>query len=82
MKAMRRATVWAVVWLLAGLGIGIVTTLLYAPAAGKKTRRNLSKKVEKGFDNSQDAIEPVVKRLEKEVGELRETMEERIAKLR
>lgn len=80
--AMRRITVMTVLFMALGLGVGAVMALLYAPNAGKKTRHSLSQSIEEGLESGQDAIEPVVKRLEKEMGELRQTVEERIAKLR
>jgi gas vesicle protein len=82
MKAIRRMTMMTVLWLALGLAVGAVMALLYAPAAGKKTRHNLSRNFEEGWSHSQDAIEPMVKKLEKEVGELRQTVEDRIAKMR
>jgi gas vesicle protein len=81
-KAIRRITMLTVLWLALGLGVGAVMALLYAPTAGKKTRHSLTKNIEEGWNNSQDTIEPMVKKLEKELGELRETVEDRIAKLR
>jgi gas vesicle protein len=81
-KAMRKITLLTVLWLTLGLGIGAIMALLYAPTAGKKTRRNLTKNFVEGLSSGQDALDPVIKRLEKEVGELRDTVEERIAKMR
>jgi gas vesicle protein len=81
-QAIRWVTMMTVFWLALGLGVGAVMALLFAPTSGKKLRRNLSRGVEDRLDSGQEAIEPVVKRLEKEVGELRHTLEERIAKLR
>lgn len=70
------------IWFLVGLGAGTAAALLYAPQTGKKTRRELRKDIESTLDDGQDAIEPVVKRLEKEMGELRHTLEEQMSKLR
>jgi gas vesicle protein len=81
-KAVRQITMWAVLWVGLGLAVGTIMALLFAPTAGQKTRHNWSKNLEDGWSSSQDAFEPVVKRLEKEMGELRQTVEERIAKLR
>lgn len=81
-KAMRKITVMTVMWLMLGLGVGAVMALLYAPKSGKKTRRELAKNFEDGFGSSQDAFEPMIKRLEKEMGELRESVEDRFAKMR
>jgi gas vesicle protein len=55
-----------------------VLALLFAPSSGKKVRDNLAKSVGEGLNTGQEAIEPVVKRLEKEFGELRKSVEERL----
>jgi gas vesicle protein len=81
-QAIRQITMMTVLWLAVGLAIGVVMALLFAPSTGQKTRNNLLKSFEEGLDSGQEAIEPVVKKLEKEVGELRQTVEERISKLR
>ena len=81
-KAMRRMTMMTVLWLALGLGIGAVMALLYAPMAGEKTRKQLGKNIEESLKDGQDALEPMVNRLEKEMGELRQTVEDRIAKMK
>lgn len=78
MQATREMTKLTVLFLTIGLGIGAVLALLFAPASGKKIRDNLAKSVGEGLNNSQETIEPVVKRLEKEFGELRKSVEERL----
>jgi hypothetical protein len=81
-QAIRQITMMTVLWLAVGLAMGVVMALLFAPSTGEKMRNNLWKGIEGGLDSGQDAIEPVVKKLEKEVGELRQTVEDRISKLR
>ena len=81
-KAVRQITMWAVLWVALGLAVGAVMAILFAPSAGKKTRHSLTKNLEEGWNSGQDTIEPVVKRLEKEMGELRQSVEDRIAKIR
>lgn len=78
MHAMRDRTVLTLVFLMFGLGIGAVLALLFAPSSGKKVRDNLAKSVGEGLNTGQEAIEPVVKRLEKEFGELRKSVEDRL----
>ena len=80
-KAMRQITILTVLWLTLGLGVGAVMALLYAPTAGKKTRQNLTKNLEESLSSGQDAVDPVIKRLEKEVGDLRQAFDESLAKL-
>jgi gas vesicle protein len=69
-------------WLVVGLGIGALMTLFYAPSSGKKMRRKLSKRVGNGFSGKHNAFEPVINRIEKEVDELRDTLEDHIPKFR
>lgn len=78
MHAMRDRTVLTLVFLMFGLGIGAVLALLFAPSSGKKVRDNLAKSVGEGLNTGQEAIEPVVKRLEKEFSELRKSVEDRL----
>ena len=50
----------------------------FAPVSGKKIRDNLARSVGEGLNNGQETIEPLVKRLEKEFGELRKSVEDRL----
>lgn len=43
------------VWLMAGIAIGATVALLYAPAAGEETRRQLTEKAQKGRDALADS---------------------------
>jgi gas vesicle protein len=81
-KAMRRMTLWTVFLLVLGLSVGAMVALLYAPKEGEKMRRQLAKNIEEGISSGQEALEPTMKKLEKEVGELRHTVEDSIAKMR
>jgi len=76
--AMRARTVLTLGFLTFGLGIGAILALLFAPSSGKKTRHELAKSVEDGWNSGRDTIEPVVKRLDKELTELRKNVEERL----
>jgi gas vesicle protein len=78
MHAMRDRTVLALVFLTFGLGIGAAMALLFAPSSGKKIRHDLAKSVEAGLNDGREAVEPVVKRVEEELAELRENVEERL----
>jgi gas vesicle protein len=81
-KAIRQMTIMTLIWLAVGLGIGAIMALFFAPTSSKKLRKSLSKNFEEGLNSGQEAIEPVVKKLEKEVADLRHTLEDRIAKLK
>ena len=48
------------------------------PSSGKKVRENLARSVGEGLNTGQDAVEPMMKRLEKEFSELRKTVEDRL----
>ena len=76
MHSMLRLTA---ICLIAGLGIGAVLTLLLAPTSGKKIRDGLTKTVEDGLQNGREAVEPMVKRLEKDFDELQKNVEEHIS---
>ena len=70
-----------VLCLIIGLGIGAVLALLFAPVSGKKIREELARTVEDGLQNGRETVEPMVKRLEKDVDELHKNVEERINNL-
>ncbi len=79
MHAMIRLTVLC---LTLGLGIGAVLALLFAPASGRKIRKELAKTVEDGLQNGREAVEPMVKHLEKNLDDLQKSVEERVNDLR
>jgi gas vesicle protein len=78
MHAMRKMMRLILLYLMVGLGIGAVVALLFAPTSGKKIRDELAKTVEDGLQNGREAVEPMVKRLEKDFDELHKNVEEHI----
>ena len=78
MRTMRRLTVLSALILLIGLGAGAVLALLFAPSSGKQTRHDLAVSIEDGVQAGRDAVEPLVKQLEDQFSDLRETVEERV----
>lgn len=78
MHAMRDRTLLAVIFLIFGVGIGAGLALLFAPMSGKKARHDLSKTVEQGLKDGREAVEPMVKRAEKEFDELKKNVEEHL----
>jgi gas vesicle protein len=68
-------------YLMFGLGIGTALALLFAPSSGKKTRADLAQTVEDGLNTGREAVEPLVKRVEEEFGNLRQSVEEHVANL-
>ena len=78
MQAIRKMTVLTLLCLSFGLGIGAALALLFAPASGKTTRHDLAMRVEEGLQTGRETVEPMVKRVEKELVELKKTVEERM----
>ena len=79
--AMHATTRLILLCLALGLGIGSVLALLFAPSSGKKTRGEFARTVEDGLQSGRDAVEPMVKHLEKDVADLQKNVEKRIDKL-
>src|SRR5262245_15943921 len=67
-----------VLFLLLGLGAGAAAALLFAPKSGEKTRRELGNTVEESLHSGRKAIEPTLKRLQKEFEEVRHKVDERL----
>ena len=80
MHAMRDRTVLRLVFLTFGLGIGAVLALLFAPISGKKVRDDLTRTVEEGWNQGRDAVEPTVRRIEKEFNDLKKNVEDQLKK--
>jgi gas vesicle protein len=78
MQAMREKTVMAVVLTAVGLAIGAVFALLFAPAAGHKTREDIAHTFEEGLKDGRSTVEPVIERLQDEISDLRSRLEDRI----
>lgn len=82
MRAVREMARATRLCLLFGLGIGAVLAFLFAPSSGKKIRAQLAKNMEQGLNHGRDAVEPMVKRVEKEFDELHKSVEEHIENLK
>jgi gas vesicle protein len=76
-SAMRRSMM---LFLAGGLTMGALATLLFAPSSGKKTRSDLGHAVEEGLSSGRDTLGSAVKQLEKELADLRKSIEERASK--
>lgn len=66
------------VFLMLGSGIGAILALLFAPSSGQSTRHDLAKSVEEGLQNGREAVQPIVKQVKKEFGDLQKNVEERL----
>jgi len=82
MRAMREMTRLTVIYLAFGLSIGAGLALLFAPSSGKKVRTEIAKTMEDGLSSGQEAVDPMIKQLEKEFGELRKAVEDRVGSVR
>jgi gas vesicle protein len=78
MRAMRDRTMLTLIFLTFGLGIGAGLALLFAPTSGKKVRDDLTRSMGEGWNKGRDAVEPMVKRLEEELADLRKSVDERL----
>ncbi len=76
--AVREMTKLMALCLMVGLGIGAALALLFSPLSGKKVRDDLTKTMEKGWNNGREAVEPMAKRVEKEVADLQKNVEEHL----
>jgi gas vesicle protein len=71
----RQQAVGAFVFLVVGLGIGVVLALLFAPNVGEKTRKLISDALEDGFKRGQEVILEATNQLEQEYPDLRQRIE-------
>ena len=78
MHAVRNRTVLTLVFLTFCLGIGAALALLFAPKSGRRVREDLTRTVEQGWKDGRKAVEPMVKRVEKDLGALQQTVEEHL----
>ncbi len=82
MRAARDKSMATLVFLAFGLGVGAALALLFAPKPGDKVREDLAHTVGEGLNSGRDAVEPALKRLEKEFADLRKKVDDRIGDLR
>jgi len=81
MQAMHDMTKITLGYLAIGVGAGAILALFLAVSSNKQARHDLNKTVNEGLNKGRHAAEPMVKSLEKEVKELRETFEKRVREL-
>ena len=77
-QAMHDMTKLTLIYLALGLGVGAALALALAMSSNKQIRHDVGKTVNEGLNRGREAAEPMVKSLEKEVKELRETLEKRL----
>lgn len=78
MRVNRERTIAVLIFMGLGLGIGAVLALMFAPKSGEKTRAELASTLEDTFENGRETTTRAVSRLEKEFGDLRKKVEDRL----
>ena len=81
MQAMHEMTKVTLAYLAVGIGAGAVLALFLAVSSNKQARHEIGKTVNEGLNKGRHAAEPMIKNLEKEVKDLRETIEKRVREL-
>jgi gas vesicle protein len=86
MQAARRNAALIILALTIGAGVGTAVALLFAPSSGEKTREGLTHGLEQSFEHSvnkgHEMVDPTVKRVEKELAELRKNVEDKLEERR
>ena len=82
MRANRERLMATIPLLVFAMAIGIAIALFLAPESGEKTREELAERVNDRLEGGRDATSHAIKRLEKEVADLRRKLEERVEAMR
>ena len=77
-RARREQIFLTVMFLALGLSIGTALALLFAPNSGSETRKEIVNTVEGGLESGREVTNQTVKRMEKEISELRKRLEDRL----
>jgi gas vesicle protein len=81
-RAARKNTALIVLALSIGAGVGAAAGLMFAPNTGQKTRDDLTHglehNLEQGISKGHEMIDPALKRLEKDMAELRKNVEDKL----
>jgi gas vesicle protein len=78
MHSLHNRTVMTLIFLMLGLGVGAIFALLFAPSSGQSSRRDLAQSVDEGLQSGRDAVQPIVKQVKKEFGDLQKTLREHL----
>ena len=76
--AKREQMILTVMFLALGLSIGAALALLFAPTSGREIRKDIANTVEGGLESGREATNQTVRRMEKEISELRKRLEDRL----
>lgn len=86
MRESRRNTALIVLALGIGAGVGAAAGLMFAPSSGQKIRdeltHGLEHSLEQGVSKGHEIVDPALKRMEKEVADVRQQLEDRVEEAR
>lgn len=82
MQANREKVIFVGLFLAAGIGVGAVLALLFAPKSGVKTREDITSAIEDRFGRVEKDTSNRFSRLEKDLAELGKRIEDRLADIR
>ena len=81
-RSTRRTTALIVLALSIGAGVGAAAGLMFAPNTGQKTREDLTHglehSIEQGVNKGHEVVDLTLKRMEKELAELRKNVEDKV----
>jgi gas vesicle protein len=80
MRAQRERTMMAIVLLGFGVGVGAIMALLFAPRSGEEIRKDITDRIEPGFERARDVTNHTVENLQRDLTRLRDEMESRIGR--
>jgi gas vesicle protein len=78
LQAQREKIAVIALFLSLGLGIGAVLALLFAPRSGEEIRKDLASTLEDGLDSGVETSKKALSRVEKDLKDLREWVEDRL----
>jgi gas vesicle protein len=78
MRANRDRAAAVLIFMALGLGIGAVLALMFAPKSGEKLRSELANNLGDSLEGGREATNKALHRLEKDFGDLRKRVEERL----
>ena len=82
LRAARTNTALVVLALGIGAGVGAAAGLMFAPSSGRKIRDDVTHGfehgLEQGVNKGHEIVDPTLKRIEKELAELRQKVEDKV----
>jgi len=85
-RSARKNTALIVLALGVGVGVGAAAGLMFAPSSGQKTREDLTNSLEQGLEQGiskgHEMVDPTLKRIEKDLADLRKNVEGKVEERR